>query len=154
MLILILAMMPLLTLSMLLLILSIQSSLKRKHMKIPDNYLPVMPYLLVKDAYRFLDFAKEIFGATQQYVAPRSEGVIMHAELRIEDAVIMFADATETFHRFPGSMFLYISNVDQVHERVKAAGLKMLQPLENRDYGRGFGFEDDFGNNWWVNTPL
>jgi len=123
-------------------------------MKIPDNYLPIMPYLIVKDAYKFLDFAKNIFGAAQQYLAPRSEGVIKHAEIRIEDAVIMFADATETFSPFPASMFLYISNADQVYEKVKAAGLKMLQPLENRDYGRGFGFEDDFGNNWWVNTPL
>lgn len=123
-------------------------------MKIPDNYLPVMPYLLVKDAYKFLEFSKKILGATQQYLAERSPGVVMHAELRIEQAVIMFADATDAYPEFPGSMFLYISDVDGVHKRAEAAGLKILQPLEDRDYGRGFGFADDFGNNWWVNTPL
>ena len=113
-----------------------------------------MPYLIVKDAYRFLDFAKDVLGATQQYLAPRSEGVIMHAELRIEQAVIMFADATEAYTPFPGSIFLYISNADAIYEKVKTAGLKELMPLEDRDYGRGFGFADNFGNNWWINTPL
>lgn len=123
-------------------------------MKIPAQYLPVMPYLIVKDAYSFLQFAKDIFGATQQYLAPRSEGVIMHAELRIEEAVIMFADATDTYKEFPAGIFLYLSDADKIHERVVAAGLPILQPLEDRDYGRGFGFADNFGNNWWVNTPM
>ena len=123
-------------------------------MKLPANYLPVMPYVMVKDAYRFLEFAKDIFGATQQYLVPRSEGVIMHAELRIEDAVIMFADTTTDYPPFPAGIFLYISNADKVYEKVVAAGLKLLMPLEDRDYGRGFGFADDFGNQWWVNTPL
>ncbi|MES1249871.1 MAG: VOC family protein [Chitinophaga rupis] len=123
-------------------------------MKIPDNYLPVMPYLLIKDAYRFLAFAKDIFDATQQYLAPRSEGVIKHAEIRIGDAVIMFADATDTYPVRPAGMFLYVPDADKIHQRVVAAGFELLNPLENRDYGRGFGFEDGFGNQWWVNTPL
>jgi PhnB protein len=123
-------------------------------MKIPANYLPVMPYVIVKDAYRFLAFAKKIFGATQQYLAPRSEGVIMHAEIRIEDAVIMFADATEVYLPCTAGIFLYLSNADKVYENVVAAGLKLLIPLEDREYGRGFGFADDFGNQWWVNTPI
>jgi PhnB protein len=78
----------------------------------------------------------------------------MHAELRIEDAVIMFADATDEYPSCPAGMFLYVSDADKIHAKVVAAGLKLLNPLENRDYGRGFGFADDFGNKWWVNTPL
>jgi len=122
-------------------------------MKIPDNYLPVMPYLMVKDAYKFLEFGKKIFGATQQYLIERSPGVIMHAELRIEQAVIMFADATDVYPEFPGGVFLYVSDAGAIHRRVEEAGLKLLMPLEDRDYGRGFGFADNFGNQWWVNTP-
>lgn len=122
-------------------------------MKIPDHYLPVMPYLIVKNAAGFLDFAKSVFGATEQYSTPRSEGLIQHAELRIEQAVIMYCDATETYPPFPGSIFLFVENADKVFKKATAAGLEILQPLEDRDYGRGFGFEDKFGNSWWVNTP-
>ena len=123
-------------------------------MKIPDNYLPVMPYLMVKDAYKFLEFAKNILGATQQYLIERSPGVIMHGELRIEQAVIMFADATDVYPIFPGGVFLYVEDADAIHQRALTAGLKLLMPLEDREYGRGFGFADDYGNQWWVNTPL
>lgn len=123
-------------------------------MKIPEIYNPVMPYLLVKDAYRFLAFAKDVFGATQQHLEPRSEGVIKHAEIRIGEAVIMFADATDDFPVFPASIFLFVEDADKVYDKSMAAGLTQLMPLEDRPYGRGFGFADDFGNSWWVNTPI
>ncbi len=47
-------------------------------MKIPGQYLPVMPYLIVKDAKKFMDFVKEVFNATEQLVAPADDGKIMH----------------------------------------------------------------------------
>ena len=35
---------------------------------------------------------KNVFGAEEQRIVPRSEGVIMHGELRIGGAVIIFAE--------------------------------------------------------------
>jgi len=123
-------------------------------MKIPEGYLPVMPYLIVKDAHKFIEFAQTIFSATLRYEHPRSEGIIMHAELQIQQAVIMFCDATEAYLPRSAGMFLYLDNADEIHARVTAGGLKMITPLEDRNYGRGFGFEDEWENQWWVNTPL
>ena len=123
-------------------------------MKIPDGYLPIMPYLIVKDAQKFIAFAKNIFSATLRYEHPRSEGVIMHAELQIQQAVIMFADATAQYLPCSAGMFLYLDNADEIYARAKAGGFNILVGLEDRDYGRGFGFEDEWGNQWWVNTPL
>ncbi|MEP7141575.1 MAG: VOC family protein [Ferruginibacter sp.] len=123
-------------------------------MKIPEGYLPVMPYLIVNNAHKFIEFAKAIFSATVRYEHPRSEGVIMHAELQIQQAVIMFADATEVYKPCSAGMFLYLDNADEIHTRAVAAGLKIITGLEDRNYGRGFGFEDEWGNQWWVNTPL
>ena len=123
-------------------------------MTIPANYLPVMPYLIIKDGYRFIDFMKASFNADVQYLHERSEGVIMHAELRIEQAVIMFADATEQYTPFPCSTFMYVENADVIIGRALANGATLLQEIEDRPYGRGGGFKDAFGNDWWVNTPL
>ncbi len=123
-------------------------------MKLPEGYLPVMPYLVVKDAHQFADFAREIFGATVRHETPREAGIMMHAELVIEQAVIMFCDATETYPPKPAGMFLYLSNADEIHDKAVAAGYKILTPLENRPYGRGFGFLDTWDNQWWINTPL
>ena len=83
-------------------------------MKLPDGYLPVMPYLIIQGAYKFIDFMKAVFNAEVRYLAPREEGVIMHAELQIQDAVIMFCDATPDYKAFPGSVFLYLEGVDKI----------------------------------------
>ena len=60
-------------------------------MKIPSQYTRLMPYLIVPNAADFIGFMKEVFGAEEQIIVPRSEGVIMHGELRIGDAVIHHA---------------------------------------------------------------
>ncbi|TDX01811.1 VOC family protein [Dinghuibacter silviterrae] len=124
-------------------------------MQVPDNYLPIMPYLIVPGAYRFLDFVKDVFGATLQYSADRSPGILMHGELRIGPAVIMFADATDVYAPFPSSMFLYVDKVDEVFAKALVRpDVTLLQELDNRPYGRGGGFKDAFGNAWWVNSPV
>ena len=76
-------------------------------MKIPHQYNSLMLYMIVPDAYRFIKFMKNVFRAAEQIIVPRSEGVIMHGEPRIGDAVIMFADTTEQFASGP-RVFLFI----------------------------------------------
>jgi uncharacterized glyoxalase superfamily protein PhnB len=123
-------------------------------MKLPQGYLPVMPYLIVPGAYKFIDFMKAVFNAEVRFLAPREEGVIMHAELQIQDAVIMFADATEQYQAMPAGVFLYLDGVDEIFARALANGATQLQELADREYGHGGGFADAFGNHWWVNTPI
>lgn len=114
-----------------------------------------MPYLLLQGGYRFIDFVKDVFQGTVQYTAERSPGEIMHGELRIGQAVLMFADATKDYPVFPGSMFIYVEDVDAVWGRAMGRGdVTQLQELDNRPYGRGGGFKDSFGNAWWVNSPV
>ena len=39
-------------------------------MKIPDNYLPVMPYLVLDKAVEFKQFCEHTFNATEQMIVP------------------------------------------------------------------------------------
>ena len=59
-------------------------------MKIPPQYNRLMPYMIIPDAAGFIVFMKEVFGAEEQVIVPRSEGVIMHGELRIGDAACRY----------------------------------------------------------------
>ena len=122
-------------------------------MEIPKQYLPVMPYLIIRNANAFLDFAKEVFEAKEQLIVPRSEGIVMHGEMRINDAVIMFADATEQFAEKTAGMFLYIENVDAVYEKALMHGAKSTMAPTAMEYGYSGGFEDAFGNQWWIAEP-
>ena len=59
----------------------------------PEDHNTVSPYLLVDGASGTLDFLKRVFGAVELHRVNNSEGGIMHAEVRIEDSVVMLADA-------------------------------------------------------------
>ncbi|MEI9957634.1 MAG: VOC family protein [Ferruginibacter sp.] len=118
-------------------------------MQIPQQYNRLMPYMIVPNAYEFIIFMKEVFGAEQQIIVPRSEGVIMHGELRIGDGVIMFADATEEFVARPAGIFIYVEAVDDTYKKALAIGSKPTMEPQQQNYGYTCGFKDPFGNDWW-----
>jgi uncharacterized glyoxalase superfamily protein PhnB len=118
-------------------------------MKIPAQYNRLMPYMIIPNATGFISFMKDVFGAEEQIMVPRSEGVIMHGELRIGDAVIMFADATEQFPARPAGIFIYVEDVKDTYARAIAAGaISVMEPMQ-QSYGFTCGFKDAFGNDWW-----
>jgi len=119
-------------------------------MKIPSQYLPVMPYLILRDAPGFLRFAREVFGATEQLIVPDEDRGIMHGELKIGDAVIMFAGATDQWTEKSAGMYLYITGVDKVFQAALDRGAQSLMPPERKDYGYTAGFNDPYGNQWWI----
>ncbi|MBL7702233.1 MAG: VOC family protein [Ferruginibacter sp.] len=118
-------------------------------MKIPSQYNCVMPYLIIPDAAGFVGFMKEVFGAEEQIIVPRSEGVIMHGELRIGDSVIMFADVTPEFEARPAGIFIYVEDVKETYRKALAAGATSVMESIQQPYGFTCGFKDRFGNDWW-----
>jgi uncharacterized glyoxalase superfamily protein PhnB len=112
-----------------------------------------MPYLILKGANDFIDFTKKVFNAKVELIVPRSEGVIMHGELTIGKAAIMFADATDDYKPFPSSMFILIENIDEVYKLGLKNGAISTQEIDERNYGRSAGFKDPFGNQWWLTQP-
>jgi hypothetical protein len=58
----------------------------------PTSYNSVSPYLIVNGARATIDFLKGVFGAVELRQYPDRSGRLMHAEVRIDDTVIMLAD--------------------------------------------------------------
>lgn len=123
-------------------------------MRIPQQYLPVMPYLILNKANDFFEFSKAVFGAKEQLIVLGENNSIMHGEIKIKDAVIMFAQATDSWHQKTAGMFLYIEKVDDVFNLAMQKGSKSLKNPGQQDYGYTAGFEDPFGNQWWITEPL
>lgn len=120
-------------------------------MKIPSTYLPVMPYLILEKAPEFLEYAKKVFGAKEQMIVPgEGERSIMHGEISIHDAVIMFAQSNENWSQKTAGMFLFVEDVDRVYNGgIEQGGISLYAPMQ-QDYGYSAGFEDPFGNQWWI----
>ena len=70
-------------------------------------------------------------------------------ELRIGDAVIMFADVTEQLESRPAGMFVYVENTDETYKKAIDGGATSLMKPTQQPYGYTCGFHDPFGNDWW-----
>lgn len=119
-------------------------------LKLPEGYPRLMPYLIIPDAQAFFDFTAKVFGATERYKALRDEKHIMHAEIAIGGAVVMFADATEQFKQQNAGMFLYVEDCDATYKKAIENGADERMAPADQSYGRSAGFDDPFGNTWWV----
>jgi PhnB protein len=118
-------------------------------MKIPPQYNRLMPYLIIPHAAQFIEFMKEVFGATEQMRVPGEEGTVMHGEIRLGETVIMLAEASLQFPAKPAGMFIYVENLQEVYEKaIQAGAVSIMEPMQ-KDYGFTCGFSDPFGNDWW-----
>jgi PhnB protein len=119
----------------------------------PANYTSLAPYLVCEGAQRVIDFLTNVLDATPLRRFDRPDGTIMHAELRIDDTVLMLADGTAQHASAPGMMHVYVPDVDATYRRALDAGATSLQePKEQGDGDRRCGVQDAVGNGWWFAT--
>lgn len=123
-----------------------------KNLKIPENYQTVMPYLIVKDAAKFISFMQTVFDAVETYKAMRDENIIMHAEIMIGGSTIMFADSTDTYAVRNAGMFIYVDDADATFKKAIENGATVVNEMADQSYGRSGGVEDPFGNTWWITS--
>ena len=62
---------------------------------IPEGFRSLTPYLIVDSAKNFLEFIRDAFGASEKLLMRDKNGAIRHAEARIGDSIIEFAEAPE-----------------------------------------------------------
>lgn len=123
-------------------------------MSIPTQYQTVTPYLIIKDALSFLQFMQELFGAevTEKHFRDESETTVMHAELKIGNASIMCAEATDQWKTEPAGLFIYVENADASYAKALELGCTTIMELTDQSYGRTCGVKDTFGNTWWITS--
>ena len=121
-----------------------------------EGFHTITQYLIVSDANRLIEFLKNVFGGVERFRAQRpGSSAVMHAEVEIGDSVIELADANETFSPRPAALHIYVDDVDAVCARALEKGAKSINPPRDQEYGeRGGSIVDEFGNRWYVATPL
>jgi PhnB protein len=122
--------------------------------KIPEGYQQIMPYLILRNAAAFLEFTKKVFNAEEKVKHMRDEHTILHAELKIGESVVMFADSTPEYNTSTAGLFIYVDDADAVFQKALDAGAKVIMELSDQPYGRSGGVADPFGNTWWITTEL
>lgn len=120
----------------------------------PAGHTSVSPYLLVGGAQRVIEFLAAVFDAkpVRRFDAP--DGSILHAEVRIDDTIVMLADAAAEWPSAPAMIHVYVTDVDRTWQRALDAGATAVQEpaIKEGDPDRRGGFTDPAGNTWWVAT--
>jgi uncharacterized glyoxalase superfamily protein PhnB len=123
------------------------------------------PYIVVSDARRALDWYAEVFGAERRgdaYV--NADGTIGHAELAIDDAVLMLAEASDLWPDVPvrapenpatfsHTLHLQVADPDATTELARTNGATVEREPVDQPYGRGAVIVDPFGHRWMLLRP-
>ncbi len=120
----------------------------------PNSYPSLSPYLICQDAEALIAFLEAAFDGTLQRRFDRPDGTLMHAEVKIDDSIVMIGGgATETAGA-PAHLHLYVEDALATFERAVAAGAVVVrEPGQARgdDDLRG-GVRDPWGVTWWIAT--
>jgi PhnB protein len=119
----------------------------------PEGYNSASPYLLVDGAEGTIQFLIRVFDGEPLRRFDDAEGRVRHAEVRVDDTVLMLADAIEGWPAVPTNVHIYVPDVDATYRRALDAGATSVQaPVQKDDPDRRGGVRDPGGTTWWIGT--
>jgi uncharacterized glyoxalase superfamily protein PhnB len=123
---------------------------------IPGRGGSMSPFTIVNGATGFIDFAHEVFAAREVVEARASTpaGLLIHAEIRLGDSLLLLADAQEGWQTRPGLFQVWVADVDAVLALATERGARVVTP-PTPFYGSLTlaRVEDPWGNLWWLFQP-
>lgn len=122
----------------------------------PAEYNSVSPYFIVDGAQQLIELLQDVFNARELRRFSRPDGKIMHAEIQVDDSIIMLADSSDQYPAITLVMHVYVPNADETFEKAINAGCSIVEKPKNNegDPDRRGTFKDFAGNMWSVGTQL
>lgn len=118
----------------------------------PDGYTSLAPYLIVADAEATLAFVRAVFGIDPNFVHRGEDGGVAHAEVRIDDTILMLGQAANGPE---AHVHVYVPDADAAFRRALDAGGRVVQEVsEKGDGDRRGGVTDPTGTTWWLATEI
>jgi PhnB protein len=120
---------------------------------VPDHYTAVTPWLVSPSSAQLIDFMHAAFGAEE---LPNSRltdqsGVIIHAVVRLGDAMLQLFDSRSGWGPTPSLLNVYVEDVAQTYQRALALGATAVTEITALWFGEKVGrILDPFGNLWWL----
>src|SRR5437867_3896540 len=123
---------------------------------VPEKLHTITEWFHPAGSSGFIDFLKRAFSAEEleRHDSPDGQWVV-HAKVKIGDSVVALSDPHEWWQPMPTMTYLYVPNVDELYEQALRAGAKSVSEPKDQFYGdRSAGVQDEWGNMWYMATPL
>ena len=130
---------------------------------VPSGMNTVTPHLVCAGASKAIEFYIKAFNAKEISRLAGPDGMLMHAEVRIGDSVVMLMDENKQWGALgpvalngsPVTVHLYVDNSDAIYEQAIAAGATPVMPIDDTFWGDRYGvLKDPFGHNWSIATHM
>ena len=120
----------------------------------PTGYNSLSPYIISSDAQKLATLLATVFNANITRRFDRPDGKIMHAEIRIDDSILMISDSNENYPPNKSILHVYVSDAVADYEKAIAAGCEAFQAVAQNegDPDKRGTFIDFDGNMWSVST--
>lgn len=122
----------------------------------PDGFGTVNGYLFAENPEQLIDFLKKAFYADEinRSINPNN-GDIANVILKIGTSCFMISQARGQFLHMRTAFYLYVDDVDALHQRAIDHGAKIaLEPADMDYQDRQSGIIDPGGNYWWISKRL
>ncbi len=124
----------------------------------PEGFPRIAPNVFYDDVGQALEWLGKAFGFTKRMTLPGPDGSIVHAEMAVQDSVIMMSPAASTDEwkspkTIGGSvtttLYVYVDDVDAHFAQARSAGAKIIAELEDMFWGdRTYVAVDPEGHRW------
>ena len=114
----------------------------------PEGWNTITPRIVVQDSKGFVDFLRQVFDATGDYLESRP------SVIRIGDSLLMISEpiVRNTMTAF---LYVYVDDAEAVYRRAVKAGAHSVEEPVNTPYGdRRCMVEDPWGNTWQIATTV
>ena len=118
----------------------------------PAGYNTINPFIIAHDANGLIEFLRQVFHATERPEARTvdNDGLLLHAELAIGNATVMFGERKPGWPFIPSLLQVYVDDVDTTLDVARQLGATVVtQPTAF--FGDTFSrFLYPWSNLWWV----
>ena len=124
----------------------------------PDNMTRVTPNVFYDDLGSALEFIGKTFRFETRMAMPGPGGKIIHAEMQIQDGVIMMSPAADNESwasprsqggRVTQSLYVYVDDLDGHCSKARSAGAEIVAEPEDMFWGdRTYVATDPEGHRW------
>lgn len=119
-----------------------------------EGYNTVNFFILVKGgAAKFIGFVEKVFGGEENQRArtPDKDGTLIHAEIRVGNAMLLVADSKPDWPFTPAFPQVYVQDVQAALDRARQAGARVVTEVSEFYHGLKLArFQDEWGNIWWL----
>ena len=111
----------------------------------PEGWPHVIPRIITDDVDGLVAFLRTVFDARGENRGGAP------AEMKIGDSVVMVSDGGGQREKWPAFLYVYVDDVDVIHQRAMRLGARSVEEPLDTPYGdRRATFADDWGNMWQI----